>query len=439
MESQDNPFEETDNTERQPVIEVPVSGEPAPPAIVQRSPRWGETTKLVVGLSLVAVGAFLVFRFLNIVGPLLLAFVLAYLFHPIASLAKRKIGLSWRAGVTILYVILLILLLGVIGIGGFTVVEQVQNLIGFLETKVNDLPGFLENLSSQPLQIGPFTWSLQLLDINEVSRQILNVVQPVLAQAGTSVVTVATGAATFLGWLFFILLVSYFILAESGGLPNRLMSFSIPGHEEDMLRLGEALNRIWNAFLRGQITIVLLTILIYDIILGGLGLRFFFGLALLAGLARFVPYVGPFVAWTSYGLVALFNGSTIFGMDSVWYAALVVGFAWLTDVILDNVVVPRLMSNALRVHPAAVMVSALVAFNLLGVIGVVLAAPVLATVKLLLDYVIAKLFDQDPWAGMETIPAPLPFTVIPEMKTRYGQLREKLRGRSWTGPTRGVK
>ncbi len=64
-----------DNT--QPIIEVPVSGAPEPPQIAPRSPRWGSTTKLIVGLSVVAIGIFLLFRFLNIVGPLLLAFILA--------------------------------------------------------------------------------------------------------------------------------------------------------------------------------------------------------------------------------------------------------------------------------------------------------------------------------------------------------------------------
>ena len=440
MDSPNNWNQDDDDHNRQPIIEVPVSGEPSPPMVTSRSPRWGETTKLVVGLSLVAMGAFLLFRFLNIVGPLLLAFVMAYLFYPLVDVGRRKLGLSWRASVTIIYLILLILLLGSIAIGGLAVVEQIQSLIGFLQARVEDLPAFFADVTSHPVQFGPFTFDFRLIDINAIGEQILSSVQPILAQAGTSVVSVATGAATFIGWLFFVLLVSFFILAESGGFPNRLMNLRIPGHEDDVQRLGQELNRIWNAFLRGQITIVILTVVIYDILLGGLGLRFFFGLALLAGLARFVPYVGRFVAWTSYGLVALFNGSTLFGLDPIGYAALIVGVAWVTDLILDNFVVPRLMSKALRVHPAAVLVSALVAFNLLGVIGVILAAPVLATFKLILDYTVSKLFDIDPWANMQTLPAPYPFPeLIPQVRERYEQLRQKISGRSRPNPNPNPK
>jgi predicted PurR-regulated permease PerM len=401
--------------------------ENAPKSTQATSPGWGSTTKLIVGLSLVAISAFLLFRFLNFVGPLLLAFIFAYLFYPVAELAQVRLRIPWRITVTLLYLILAVLLISSITMGGITMLEQVQNLIRFLENALRGLPQFIDEITGQPLIIGPFTINTELLDANAVIQQVLNVVQPLLTQAGSSVVSFASSAATAIGWMFFVLLVSYFILVETGGIPNRLFSVSIPGHDEDVRRLGIALNRIWNAFLRGQITIVLLTIMIYTFLLGGLGVRFFFGLALLAGLARFVPYVGTFVTWTTYGLVAFFQAHTIFGLSSLAYVGLVVGSAWLFDLFLDNFVTPRLMSNALRVHPAAVMISALVAFNLLGIIGVVLAAPVLATMKLFVDYIFAKLFDQDPWVNMETIPGPnrLP-PLLPLMQERYDQFRERV-------------
>ena len=94
---------------------------------------------------------------------------------------------------------------------------------------------------------------------------------------------------------------------------------------------------------------------------------------------------------------------------------------------MDNVVVPRLMSNALRVHPAAVMVSALVAFNLLGMIGVVLAAPVLATVQLLLDYLVAKLSDRNPWVNLsrEMNPPNQQSSILMAVKKIIDQIRVK--------------
>jgi hypothetical protein len=55
------------------------------------------------------------------------------------------------------------------------------------------------------------------------------------------------------------------------------------------------------------------------------------------------------------------------------------------------------MARTLKVHPAAVLVAALIAANLLGLLGVVIAAPFLATILLLGRYVMRKMFDLDPW------------------------------------------
>jgi predicted PurR-regulated permease PerM len=149
----------------------------------------------------------------------------------------------------------------------------------------------------------------------------------------------------------------------------------------------------------------------YSILLSILGVKYFFLLALLAGLARFVPYVGPFVAWTTYGLVALFQQNH-FNLLPFPYALLVVGCAWVSDIVIDNFVSPRVMSNALKVHPAAVLVMVLVSASLFGFIGVLLSAPVLASLKLLLTYVSRKLMDVDPWEGIETYPKPEPIIAI---------------------------
>ena len=60
------------------------------------SPRWGTMTKLVVSLALLVIVAAFLVRFQGIIVPLILAFLLAYLFYPIATLLDRIPRLSWR-------------------------------------------------------------------------------------------------------------------------------------------------------------------------------------------------------------------------------------------------------------------------------------------------------------------------------------------------------
>jgi len=145
-------------------------------------------------------------------------------------------------------------------------------------------------------------------------------------------------------------------------------------------------------------------VIAFTILLGTMGLQYFFGLALVAALGRFIPYVGAWITWITYGLVALLQNNTPFGLTPFWYAVLIIALALVVDNILDNILVPKVMSNALRVHPAAILLAALIGASLLGVIGVILAAPVLASLQLIVRYLIKKLTDKDPWEDLNEPP-----------------------------------
>lgn len=367
------------------------------------SPRWSTTTKLVVALTFVAIFIWLFIQFRNLVGPLLAAFLLAYLVQPAADRLHRNVRIPWRFAVSIMYVLIVLVILGLLAWGGLNLVYQVQNLIGFLQNAVNDLPRIISDIATHVYAFGPFQIDFTRLDLATVSNDILGVVQPLLTRLGNVVGTFASSAVTTLGWFLFMLLISYFILSETGGRSNKIIYIHIPGYEEDLARMGWELNRIWKSFLRGQFIIITMTLCLYTVLLGALGVKYYFGLALVACMARFIPYVGPLIAWITYGLVSYFQGVSLFGMPQLTYALMVVGIAWVTDNIIDSLVTPRIMADALSIHPAMVMVAALIGVNLLGIVGVVLAAPVIASLKLIMSYAIRKLSDRDPWEGIKVV------------------------------------
>jgi len=369
------------------------------------SPRWNSTTKLLMGLVIVGIVAFLLYRFTSLITPLLMVIILAYLLHPIATLLARGFRVSWKASVNILYAIILVLLIGLLTLGGVGLVAQVQSLIHLVQTIVAELPEYVQALSGRVFQIGPFILDMRTLDLSEISRQLLSFVQPLLGRTGNLVATVAGGAAEIFGWTFFILLVSYFVMVESSGLQSDLFKVEVPGYNEDLRKLGVQLSIIWNSFLRGQIFIFAMATVIYIFLLSIFGVRFAIGIAFLAGLAKFLPYIGPAIAWVVMALVTYFQRPTPFGMEPLYYMLMVVLTTTVIDWVIDNLVAPRIMARTLRVHPAAVLVTALVAANLLGILGVVIAAPFLASFMLLGRYTMRKMLDLDPWPAGEAIPA----------------------------------
>lgn len=378
--------------------------------VTQKTPRWNSNTKLVVALTFVAILAGCLIKFREFLGPLLLGFILTYLAYPIVEFVHRRFKIAWKLATFLLYIFGVIIILSLLVWGGIALVEQVQSLIRFLQNAIDNLPAFISQLSRQVIRFGPFELNFQTLDLRDWVNQIIGMIQPMFSKLGSFVGSLASSAVSVIGWLLFVILISFFIVSESGGNPGKLFNIEIPGYTHDVRRLGIELSRIWNSFLRGQLILILITILIYSFLLGVLQVRFFFGLAILAGLARFVPYVGPAITWTTYGLVTYFQGYTVFGLTPWGYVLLVIGISIVVDSMIDNIVTPSLMAGTLKVHPAAVLVAVLMAASLMGIVGILMAAPVLASGKLIGNYAYRKMFDLDPWEGqpeLEKQPSPV--------------------------------
>lgn len=368
-----------------------------------QTPPWSWTTKLVVGLAVTALAIWLLVQFQDFLGPIIAAFILAYLIYPIASFLQKQVKIPWRISVTLIYALLFLSIVGLVTWGGIALVDQIQNLIAFIENNIDQLPELVARLTSQSYQIGPFTFSPSGINWEDLSNQIVETIQPILGRIGSIAGSFATGAASIVSWILIILLTSYFLLAESEGISRSLVKINIQGYQKDFERLGHSLNRIWNGFIRGEIIIVIVSLILYTITLGALGLQFFFGLAVIAAVGQLIPYIGAWITWITFGLVAVLQSNTPFGLLPGFYMILVLAISMFINTIIDNIVRTTVMAENLKVHPALVLVGALIGVQLFGLIGIVIAAPVMASLALSLHYIIHKLNDQNPWDDFELL------------------------------------
>ena len=406
--------------------------EPSSDSVQQSSPPWGANVKLVVGFTLVAIVAAFLIRFQAILPLLLMTVIATYLLHPVISLLQKTTRFSWRWSVNIVFLILITGLVTAFALTGFALVQQLESLIGVIERFINQLPEMVLAWTTTAYKIGPFELDmsqyLSSINIESLTQGIISTVRPMLGQAGNVLTTVATGTVTIVGQGFFILLLAYFILADAGRVSSDLFVIDLPGYDDDIHRMGRELSRIWNAFLRGQVILFTITLIIYSILLLALDVRYVLGLALLAGFARFVPYVGQWVTWIVLFVVIFFQKTNHFSLSSTQYLVLVFIIVIVIDQILDGIIAPKILGESLGVHPAAVLVAAMIALNLLGLLGVVLAAPVLATLTLVGGYVIRKMLDQDVWpVAEEEQPLSSKLPISEWAKTFLNWLRERFR------------
>jgi predicted PurR-regulated permease PerM len=170
-----------------------------------------------------------------------------------------------------------------------------------------------------------------------------------------------------------------------------------PDYREDYDRLAKEIGRVWQSFFRGQVVLSAVIFLAVTTALAVVGVRNALILGLLAGVLEVVPNVGPVVAAVPAVLLALVQGSSWLPIGNFWFAVLVAGLYVLIQQLENNYLVPRIIGRSVNLHPLVVLVGVIAGARLAGILGIFLAAPTLATGRILLRYVYAKLLDLDPF------------------------------------------
>jgi predicted PurR-regulated permease PerM len=143
--------------------------------------------------------------------------------------------------------------------------------------------------------------------------------------------------------------------------------------------------------------VVTVTGILTWMLISAAGLRFSLGVGVLGGLGRFVPIFGPWVAGIVAALVALVQPSNWLGLTPVAYAILVGVIILVLNQAIDYFIIPRIMGSSLNISPAIVLIATLLGAILAGVLGLLLAAPVVASLALLGRYILRKMMDKSPW------------------------------------------
>lgn len=364
------------------------------------SPRWNSVTKTIAGFTLIAAFAGLLIHFQSIVPQLLMIVILAYLVNPVANLVHHSTRLPWKASVGVVFLLLIAIYITLITWSGVSVVKQIINLVELMRASVTALPSLISELLNGPISLGPFQIDLSGFKLSSFDQQIMQASQSVILVIADGLGKFTGSAANFIGWSFIIFLGAFFVLFEENELWKGIFFVEIPGYEKDIQQFRDHFSNIWNSFFRGQITVMAIAITVYIIVLSSLGVRYALGIAIIAGLVRFVPYIGTFFFWVILIVVMLFQEHTIFGMEKFTYILVVVIFSYLIDWVMDYLLTPRIMSSALKVHPVLIMIGAIIGYGLLGLLGVLVAAPLVASFLFIARYIYRKLLDLDPWQGL---------------------------------------
>lgn len=168
--------------------------------------------------------------------------------------------------------------------------------------------------------------------------------------------------------------------------------------EREYALLLERLRQTWNAFLLGQLRLAMMVGLIVWLGTLLLGVRGALLLGLLAGVLEVLPGIGPTLATIPAIIIALTQGSTTLPLAKPLFALLVAAFYVAVQQVENAYLVPRVMGQALNLPPLVVMVAVVLGVKIGGLLGAFVAAPCVASLKVLAEYFLAKARGDRPFA-----------------------------------------
>jgi predicted PurR-regulated permease PerM len=227
-----------------------------------------------------------------------------------------------------------------------------------------------------------------------VQDRLLSMANPAIGFLG--------GAFSFLLTTFFVLVMLFYLMRDGPMFVNYFVSAVPESYQGDARRMLYELGLVWNAYLRGQILLCLTMAVAVYLASLALGLPQPLVLGVLAGFLEFVPNIGPAVSYVPALLFAMTTSSTtIPGLHAGLPFAIVVLVTFMSLQQLEALfLVPRILGRSLDLHPFVVLISILIGASLAGVLGVVLAAPTVATLRLFGRYLRGKLLDEEVFPPM---------------------------------------
>lgn len=355
------------------------------------APRWSPTLKRVVVAVLVVALVFVIYRAGDIVRPFLWAAILGYILLPVVRAFENRLTNHRGAAAAIVFIAVLLLIAGGVRFLAPLAVEQTQTFQRSLPTLIanaqNTLAETLDQMGAEdlvPIVFGPISTAPL-----EVSRNVATLAVPFIV-----------GFSHFLLEFLVFLIATFFFLRDWPRLINWSKRLVPPASRHELLPLGAQVSILLSRYVRGQLLLVAIMSTATTIGLTLFGVPFSLLLGLLTGVLEVIPIIGPITAGAIACLVALGNPNP-FGWSQLAYVGAIAIMYTVLRHAEDYFVIPLVIGRIVRLHPALVIFSLLAGGAVFGLLGVVLAVPVAATLRLVLIYVSAKLRDEDPFPRLE--------------------------------------
>lgn len=324
--------------------------------------------------------------FTQIVLILFMAWLLAFVLSPVVAWLAERRPISRGAAIGVVYAATLV------G-AGFLLFYAASAIGSDMGAMADDYP-----LTRARIE-GTLTEWADLVAFGEFRPNLVEIyrdAERILVRTAQSVLgEVPEVTLSVLGALVLVVILSLYMLADSAGIVEKLRRIVPRRYEDEFDILERTVSRAFGGFLRAQLILAAIQTALTLLVVIALGLPYGFLITVTSALAMLIPFFGPPLA-----LVPPIVAAAIF-TDWVWIVGPIL---LVVQTVLVNYVQPRLMREALGMHPILVLVGLLVGAQVAGLWGALFGIPVLAVANVFFNYVVnLRTVEETPVAEMEEV------------------------------------
>lgn len=333
--------------------------------------RYFHDEESIILVLLLAAGLFVLLNLGSVLAPLVTAIVVAYLMQGLVNTLLKR-GLSQRLAFVLVYT----LFFGLFLIGLFFLLPRAWNQLRRL---IEELPNLLSQWQSS-LMLLPERYP-SLFSETQIQDFILGV-RSELGGYGQVILEYSLASIPgIISWLVFLILVPilvFFVMKDKSQLIDWAGNF-LPRNRPLMSKIWHEMDQQISNYVRGKGLEILIVGLASFLLFSILGLNYAILLSVLVGLSVIVPYIGATAVTIPVAAVAYVQ----WGIGGEFYTAVIAyGILQLID---GNVLVPIIFSEAVNLHPVAIIAAVLVFGGIWGLAGVFFAIPLATLVKAVIN------------------------------------------------------
>lgn len=313
-------------------------------------------------------------KMLSIISPLFIGFLLAWLLNPMVQKLQKR-GINRTISVIISY---LVLVVGIYLIFAFTIPSlgtQISDILAAVPNIVEDVKGWIDNiflkLSNLSLQNLDNIKSTFMLKINTFAQDIEKGLP-------STAMNIVSALASGIGKILLSLILGFYILFDYDKFKDNFIKLFPKKYREEVKVLASRLSESLFSFVNGTLWLSLLLFVVSIIGFSLIGLNAPVLISFICVVTNLIPYIGPYMGAAVAGAIG-FAESPLIG-------TLTLIFILVVQTIDGNLLQPLVMSKKMNLSPITIIISLIVFEYFFGIIGMVIATPVVAILKVIYEF-----------------------------------------------------